>query len=82
MEAVKIETRRERNQDQRGGDVVIQTRRRWLRLAVYLGTPPGSHIGFWRTRWGGLRGWNLRVGKRYVGPCLTVFVHTHPGKLP
>ena len=76
-----VETRRERTEDQRGGDIVIRTRRRWLRLAVYYGTPPGSHIGFWRTRGGfsgSLRGWNLRVGKRYSGPCLTAFVHTKP----
>lgn len=78
---MKIETRGERNADQRGGDIRIETRRRWLRLAVYYGTPPGSRIGFWRTGGGfsgSLRGWNVRVGRRYVGPCLTVFVHTHP----
>ncbi|MCX5066631.1 hypothetical protein OOJ91_12155 [Micromonospora lupini] len=78
---MKIEARRERNDTQSGGDVVIRTGRRWLRLAAYYGTPPGSHIGFWRTRGGfsgGIHGWNLRVGKRYIGPCLTAFVHTRP----
>ncbi|MFY1595464.1 hypothetical protein [Micromonospora sp. WMMD737] len=73
---MKIKARRERGVDQHGGDIVIKTTGRWLRLAVYYGTPPGSHIGFWRTRYGTLRGWNLRLGKRYVGPCLTAFVHT------
>ncbi|MFG2059681.1 hypothetical protein ACGFI9_37285 [Micromonospora sp. NPDC048930] len=75
-----VETRRERTEHQRGGDIVIRTRRRWLRLAVYYGTPPGSHIGFWRTKGHGLRGWNLRLGKRYAGPCLTAFVHTKPAQ--
>jgi hypothetical protein len=75
---MKIETRGERNPSQIGGDIVVTVLRRWIRFAAYYGEPPGSHIGFWRTRWGTLSGWNLRVGRRYVGPCLTVFVHTHP----
>ena len=50
--------------------------RRWVRVAAYYGSPPGSHIGFWRTRAGTVHGWNLRIGKRYVGPCLTLLVHT------
>jgi hypothetical protein len=61
---------------QLGGDVVITLGRRWVRFAAYAGSPPGSHIGLWRTRWGGLRGVNLRLGRRYVGPCLTLFIHT------
>lgn len=76
---MKIEARPKRSVEQRGGDVIIRTGRRWLRLAAYYGSPPGSHIGFWRTRGGlsgSLRGWNLRIGKRYVGPCLTAFAHT------
>lgn len=73
---IEIEARRECSADQRGGDVVVRTDRRWLRFVVYVGTPPGSRIGFWRTWAYGLRGWNVRVGKRYVGPCLTAFVHT------
>jgi len=79
MATLEIKTRRERNEWQRGGDIVFKTRRRWLRLALYYGDLPGSHIGFWRTRGGfsgALYGWNLRVGKRIVGPCLTMFVHT------
>ncbi|MEU8023688.1 hypothetical protein AB0B88_15885 [Micromonospora haikouensis] len=78
---MNIRTRRENNTDQRGGDLRIETRRRWVRFALYYGTPPGSHIGFWRTRGrfsddSLLRGWNLRVGRRYLGPCLTLLVHT------
>lgn len=73
---MQIKTTHERNQWQRGGDIRFRTARRWLRLAAYYGEPPGSHIGFWRTRYGSLSGWNLRLGKRIVGPCLTVFVHT------
>ena len=53
---------------------------RWLRIAAYYGSPPGSHIGFWRTRAGTVRGWNLRVGKRYIGPCLTLMIHTRPSR--
>lgn len=50
--------------------------RRWLRFGAFWGAPPGSHIGFWRTRVDNLRGLNLRVGKRCVGPCFTVLAHT------
>ena len=53
---------------------------RWFRLFAAYGTPPGSHIGFWRTRYGTLSGWNLRVGKRYSGPCLTLLAHTRPAR--
>jgi hypothetical protein len=64
----------------RGGDLVIEWFGRWLRFAVYVGSPPGSHIGFWRTCVGTMRGINLRVGRRYIGPCVTVFVHTRPSR--
>lgn len=64
---------------QTDANLVIRTRRRWLRLFVAYGTPPGSHIGLWHTdpAWG-VHGWNLRVGRRYRGPCLTVLAHTRP----
>jgi hypothetical protein len=48
---------------------------RWIRFVAVYGEPPGSHFGFWRTRYGSLRGINLRVGKRYI-KTLTLFVHT------
>ena len=61
--------------NQRGGDVQLRLPQRWIRLAVYLDPPPRmSHIGLWRTRWGNLRGLNLRfkLGRGYV----TCLVHT------
>lgn len=61
---------------QRGGDVVVTAFGRWIRVALYIGSPPGSNIGIWRTRAGELTGVNVRVGRRYIGPCLTAFVHT------
>lgn len=64
---------------QLGGDVVITVGRRWIRLAAYAGSPPGSHMGWWVTRggfYGGLYGVNYRVGRHWPGPCLTLFVHT------
>lgn len=75
---LRVKGSRERNADQLGGDLVIETLGRWVRFAAYYGTPPGSHIGLWRTSVDDLRGLNLRIGRRYRGPCLTVFVHTHP----
>lgn len=74
--SIRILARAERSGSQRGGDVVVESRSRRLRLGAYYGEPPGSHIGYWRTRMGAMRGWNLRVGKRYSGPCLTLFLHT------
>lgn len=61
---------------QRGGDCRFTIGKRWVRFAAYYGTPPGSHIGFWRTSGYGLNGWNLRIGRRIAGPCLTLFIHT------
>lgn len=63
----------------RGAALVVRLFGRWVRLGVAVGSPPGSHIGFWRSRMGsGMAGWNLRVGKRYIGPCVTAWVHTRP----
>src|SRR6185369_9357910 len=56
--------------------IVFQIGSRWIRLGVFYGTPPGSHIGFWRTQWADLRGLNLRIGRRYIGPCLGFLAHT------
>jgi hypothetical protein len=61
-------------------DIVFEAFGRWVRFALYFGSPPGSHIGLWRTGWGELSGINLRIGRRYIGPCLTVFVHTRPSR--
>lgn len=71
-----VEIHGERTPEQIGGGIRVTVGRRWIRVAVYYGSPPGSHIGFWRTRVGGLLGLNLRIGRRYLGPCLTVLVHT------
>lgn len=63
--------------EQRGGDIQIRTPRRWVRFAAYSDPPPRmSNIGFWRTRIGTHRGWNLRfkLGRRYI----TCLAHTHP----
>lgn len=73
---MKITTSGEWSDEQRGGSIMFRSSRRWwIRLAAYYGRPPGSHIGLWRTRVDPLYGLNLRIGKRYVGPCLTMFVH-------
>ena len=62
---------------QRGGDIQLRTSRRWFRVAVYSDPPPRmSHIGFWRTKYHGLNGVNLRfkLGRRYI----TCLAHIHP----
>lgn len=56
--------------------LVVRVGRRWVRVGAFYGPPPGSHIGLWRTRSGTLRGLNVRLGRRYVGPCLTLIAHT------
>jgi hypothetical protein len=53
---------------------------RWFRLGIFYGEPPGSRIGFWRTRCDELHGWNYRIGKQYTGPCLTALLHTRPSR--
>lgn len=75
---IRVKGRRERHPGNRGGDLVIEIGPRWFRFAAYFGTPPGSHIGYWRTRVEDMRGVNLRLGRRYTGPCLTLFIHTRP----
>lgn len=50
----------------------------WGRTMLAWGMPPGSRIGAWVTRGGfsgRLRGVNVRVGRRYVGPALTWLAH-------
>lgn len=62
--------------EQGGGDMQLHTPWRWFRLAVYSDPPPRmSHIGFWRTRAGHLRGLNLRFKLR--GRYITCLAHTH-----
>jgi hypothetical protein len=64
-------------------NLTAETRRRWVRLFACYGIPPGSHIGLWHTSGGftgELHGWNLRVGRRYIGPCLTLLAHTRPAR--
>lgn len=53
---------------------------RWVRLGVFYGSAPGSHmmgrhLTVWRTRSFGMRGWNLRAGW-WPSPCLTLLLHT------
>ena len=74
---MRAETFTQNEPDQRLAEVKVTTAHRWVRAVVVYGTPPGSHIGFWRTSYGNLRGWNLRLGKRYH-KTLTMFVHTRP----
>ncbi|MDJ0342250.1 hypothetical protein QMK19_03490 [Streptomyces sp. H10-C2] len=52
----------------------VTVRGRWFRVAAFYGDAPGSHMGFWRTSTGTVRGWNYRVGK--VKRCVTVLAHT------
>jgi hypothetical protein len=63
---------------QSGVEVRVDVPGRWVRLVANVGVPPGSHIGLWRTAADDLRGINLRLGRRYVGPCLTLLAHTRP----
>lgn len=57
----------------------LDSPRRWFRVGLFYGPPPGSHMGFWRTRGYGVRGWNYRVQVRPPGPgrwrCLTALAH-------
>ena len=73
-----LEWHRDWTPEQKGGGVRLNLRRRWIRVAAYYGQPPGSHIGLWRTRVDDLSGLNLRIGRRYIGPCVTALIHTRP----
>ena len=71
---VTIEARRS-GLTQRGGDIRVTTARGWVRVALYIDPPPRmSHIGPWRTRFGALRGVNLRV--KVPRGYATLLVHT------
>jgi len=59
-------------------NVRATVRGRWWRTAAYWGDAPGSHTGFWRTDYCGLKGWNFRIGS--LARCLTVFVHTRQAR--
>lgn len=74
---MKLETFTQNTRDHRLAEIVIYTRRRRIRLCVIYGMPAGGHMGFWRTRVDDLKGWNFRVGKRYV-KALTLLLHTRP----
>ena len=69
-----VEIHGERSGFQIGCSLRITLPGRWFRVAAFLGEAPGSHMGFWRTRAYGLRGWNYRVGT--IGRCATVLLHT------
>jgi len=61
--------------NQRGGDIRVVHKGRWVRVALYIDPPPRmSHIGLWRTRYGDLKGLNLRV--RVPRGYATLLVHT------
>jgi hypothetical protein len=80
---VRIETSRDRQipggMRHAGGDIRFYGRRRWVRLAVYWGVPPGSHIGLWRTDTGTVHGWNLRIGWRHRS-TIEGFCHTRKAR--
>lgn len=61
-------------------NLTAKSRRRWVRLFACYGPPPGSRIGIWHTDTGTVHGWNLRIGRRYIGPCLTLLTHTRPAR--
>lgn len=73
---LSVETHARRLADGFESSIVFLFGRRWIRFGAFYGSPPGSHIGLWRTNAFGLRGLNLRVGKRYIGPCFTLLAHT------
>lgn len=64
--------------------LIIEWPARWVRLAVFWGEAPGSHMAgkhaaWWISRWGPLRGVNARFGW-WPEPCLTLLAHTHPAR--
>lgn len=57
---------------------------RWVRAGLFYGEAPGSHMmdghwTAWRTRWGDLRGINVRFGW-WPKPCITMLLHTRPAR--
>jgi hypothetical protein len=53
---------------------------RWVRLGLFYGDAPGSHMmgkhfAWWLTRAYGMRGWNVRFGW-WPKPCATILLHT------
>lgn len=62
--------------------VAVETLGHWVRLGVFYGEAPGSHMAgrhsaFWRTRMGSFHGWNARFGN-WPQQCLTLLLHTRP----
>lgn len=50
----------------------------FIRFGAFYGPPPGSHMGFWRTRAYGLRGLNYRIGSFHR--ALTFLLHWRLGR--
>lgn len=72
---MRVEARTGRTLGQSYGELVVRTRKRWLRFFVaYDDKAPWPRYGFWRTRGWEVRGVNLRVGAKFPGPCVTVAV--------
>lgn len=75
-----IRCRWDRHPCQTGGDIVVETSRRWVRIAGYFGEAPGSHMGLWHTDTGRVHGWNYRIGS--IRRCLTLLAHTRLSEPP
>lgn len=64
-------------------DIVVTVPGHWLRAGAFYGPPPGSHMGWWRTRVDDLAGINYRAQVRPPSPdggwrCLTLLAHSRP----
>lgn len=73
---MRVKTRAGRTLGQSYAEVVIRTRKRWVRLFICHDRKAGwPRYGFWRTGGWEVRGVNLRVGVKFPGPCVTALVH-------
>ena len=57
-------------------EIVVYAAGRRTRFGAFYGTPPGSHMGFWRTRAYGMNGLNYRIGS--FRRSLTFLLHSRP----
>lgn len=74
--AVTANARAGRTQVQSYAEVVVRTRRRWVRFFVaHDQKAPWPRYGLWRTRGCEVRGVNLRLGAKFPGPCVVALVH-------
>jgi hypothetical protein len=79
VKLLEVEGHARRLSDGWEADLRVMLPRRWWRVGVFYGPPPGSHMGWWLTGGDGLWGINYR---RQVssGPgrwrCLTLLAHT------